>query len=126
MRVGLTGRGFSDGQIVGVYSRGQVWNASTLAWEAMTQSTITVGELTVSGVAVSNFPTSYATHIKQDITNNHLATLNAFTPSLYDNVTLSYTGTNLTGVVFKLVAVTVSTLTLSYDGSNQLIAVVKN
>jgi hypothetical protein len=63
---------------------------------------------------------------EQEATVDQLAILNAFTPSLYDNITLSYTGSNLTGVAFKLATVTVSTLTLGYDGSNQLITVVKS
>ena len=36
----------------------------------------------------------------------------------YDEIVLSYTGSNLTGVVYKLAASTVMTLTLSYTGSN--------
>jgi TATA-box binding protein (TBP) (component of TFIID and TFIIIB) len=36
----------------------------------------------------------------------------------YDEIVLSYTGTNLTGVVYKLATVTVATLTLGYTGSN--------
>ncbi len=43
----------------------------------------------------------------------------------YDSVVLSYTGENLTGVVYSLDAVTVATLTLSYTGSN-LTSVVKS
>lgn len=35
----------------------------------------------------------------------------------YDEIALSYTGTNLTGVVYKLAGVTVATLTLAYAGS---------
>ena len=36
----------------------------------------------------------------------------------HDEIALSYTGTNLTGVVYKLGGVTVATLTLGYTGSN--------
>jgi hypothetical protein len=35
----------------------------------------------------------------------------------HDEIALSYTGTNLTGVVYKLAGVTVATLTLAYSGS---------
>lgn len=35
----------------------------------------------------------------------------------YDEIALSYTGTNLTGVVYKLDGTTVATLTLAYSGS---------
>jgi hypothetical protein len=43
----------------------------------------------------------------------------------HDEIALSYTGTNLTGVVYKLAGVTVSTLTLGYSGTN-LISVVRS
>lgn len=36
----------------------------------------------------------------------------------YDQITLSYTGTDLTGVVYRLVGVTVATLTLGYTSGN--------
>lgn len=36
----------------------------------------------------------------------------------YDQITLSYTGTDLTGVVYRLGGVTVATLTLGYTGGN--------
>lgn len=36
----------------------------------------------------------------------------------HDEIVLSYTGDNLTGVVYKLASVTVATLTLAYTGSN--------
>ena len=36
----------------------------------------------------------------------------------YDQITLSYTGTDLTGVVYKLSGVTVATLTLGYTSGN--------
>ena len=46
-----------------------------------------------------------------------LQTANALVPSVYDTINLTYTGANLTGVVYKLGTVTISTLTLSYSGS---------
>ena len=49
-------------------------------------------------------------------------------PAAYDYIGLSYTGTNLTGVVFKQGGVsgtTVGTLTLAYDGSDNLTSVTK-
>lgn len=36
----------------------------------------------------------------------------------HDSITNTYTGDNLTGVVYKLAGVTVATLTLAYTGSN--------
>jgi len=53
---------------------------------------------------------------------------NSLVPSQYDYIVLSYTGTNLTGVIFKTggsEGTTVSTLTLGYDGSNNLTEVTK-
>lgn len=43
----------------------------------------------------------------------------------HDEIALSYTGTNLTGVVYKLGGATVATLTLGYTGS-QLTSVVRS
>lgn len=36
----------------------------------------------------------------------------------YDQITLSYTGADLTGVIYRLGGVTVATLTLGYTGGN--------
>lgn len=47
----------------------------------------------------------------------------------HDYVSLSYTGSNITGVVYKSggsSGATVATLTLTYDGNNNLISVTKN
>lgn len=49
-----------------------------------------------------------------------------FSIPAYDNIVLSYTSSNLTGVVYKVGTTVVGTLTLSYDGSNQLTSVVKS
>lgn len=46
---------------------------------------------------------------------------NSLVPAVYDYIDLSYTGSNLTGVVFKTggaTGTTISTLTLAYTGSN--------
>ena len=40
------------------------------------------------------------------------------TPSIYDDIVLSYTSGNLTGVVYKLDGVTLTTLTLSYTNGD--------
>ena len=50
-------------------------------------------------------------------------------PAEYDYISLSYTGSNLTGVVYKLGGsggTTVATLTLGYDGSNNLTSVTRS
>jgi hypothetical protein len=47
----------------------------------------------------------------------------------HDYIALSYTGTNLTGVVYKTggaSGTTVATLTLAYDGSDNLTSVTKS
>lgn len=47
----------------------------------------------------------------------------------HDYIALSYTGSNLTGVVYKTGGsggTTVATLTLAYDGSDNLISVTKS
>lgn len=54
--------------------------------------------------------------------------LNTLVPAVYDYTSLSYTGSNLTGVVFKTGGsggTTVATLSLAYDGSNNLTSVTK-
>ena len=53
---------------------------------------------------------------------------NSLVPAVYDFILLSYTGDNLTSVVFKTGGsggATVSTLTLAYDGSDNLTSVTK-
>ena len=47
----------------------------------------------------------------------------------YDYISLSYTGSNLTGVAYKQGGsggLTVATLTLAYDGSNNLTSVTRS
>jgi hypothetical protein len=80
--------------------------------------------ITIDATALP-LPTGAATSANQTTIINSLNAINSFTPSTYDSITLSYTGSNLTGVVFKLAAVTISTLTLAYDGSDNLITVTK-
>lgn len=80
---------------------------------------------------------------KQDVTNAILTTTAADTALIkanstkvpgfslpsYDYISCSYTGSNLTGVVYKSggsSGSTVATLTLTYDGSNNLTSVTKS
>lgn len=44
-------------------------------------------------------------------------------PENYDKIELAYTGSNLTTVTYKLSGATVATLTLGYDGADNLISV---
>jgi hypothetical protein len=55
--------------------------------------------------------------------------LNTLVTQNYDYISCSYTGDNLTGVVFKTggsTGTTVATLALTYDGSNNLLTVTKS
>lgn len=54
--------------------------------------------------------------------------LNALIPSAYDYISLSYTGSNLTGAVFKsggAGGTMIATLTITYDGSNNITSVTR-
>ena len=64
--------------------------------------------------------TGLATSVKQDTALTQLQTINSLTPAVYDYIALTYTGDNLTGVVFKTGGSggsTISTLTLAYTGA---------
>lgn len=51
--------------------------------------------------------------------------LTALVPATYDAISLSYTGGNLTQVIYQKDGSTVCTLVLAYNGSNELIAVAR-
>ena len=58
---------------------------------------------------------------EQENTTDELDILNSLVPSLYDFISFSYDGDNVTGIVFKSGGsggTTISTLTLAYSGSN--------
>jgi hypothetical protein len=58
-----------------------------------------------------------------------LAVINSLSIPEHDYIALSYTGSNLTGVVYKTGGsggTTVATLTLAYDGSSNLTSVSKS
>lgn len=55
-------------------------------------------------------------------------TFDSLVPASYDYISLTYTGSNLTGVVYKTGGaggIVVSTLTLVYDINNNLLSVAK-
>jgi hypothetical protein len=58
-----------------------------------------------------------ATEQKQDTIIAELEKIRGFDIPEYDNIALSYTGTNLTGVAYKTGVTTVATLTLTYGGA---------
>lgn len=70
-------------------------------------------------------PTGAATSALQTALNNKTAS--AFINSPFDEAVITYVGatTNIATVTYKLASVTVNTLTMSYDGSNRLIDVIK-
>jgi len=54
--------------------------------------------------------------------------MSSLIPEKYDYLSFSYTGSNLTGIVFKTGGAggtTVATLTLGYDGSNNLTSIAR-
>jgi len=54
--------------------------------------------------------------------------MSSLTPEKYDYLSFSYTDSNLTGIVFKIGGAggtTVATLTLGYDGSNNLTSIAR-
>ena len=73
-------------------------------------------------------PDGASTEDKQDDIITELGVINSLVPDAYDYIALSYTGTDLTGVVFKTggaSGTTVSTLTLAYT-ANVLQSVTKS
>jgi len=79
-----------------------------------------VGNYVWNGIEWERQNSTMATSAKQDLSLTELQTLNSLTPSIYDYISLSYTGDNLTGVIFKMGGsggTTVSTLTLAYSGA---------
>jgi len=69
-----------------------------------------------------------STEDKQDDIVTELGKLVGFEIPAFDYIDLSYTGTNLTGVVYKTGGsggTTVATLALGYDGSDNLISITK-
>lgn len=91
-------------------SNGYVWDVDTMSWVAMTQP----------GGGPS---TGYETVWLKDVAGNQinpatedtLAKLNGFDLPLFDQISLGYTGTDLTTVTYKLATNTVAVLTLTYD-----------
>lgn len=72
--------------------------------------------------------TADGVEIKNDA-GNPIPTVEGLSIPKHDYVSLSYTGTNLTGVVYKTGGsggTTVATLTLAYDGSSNLTSVTKS
>ena len=70
-----------------------------------------------------------ASETKQDDIVSAIETIAGLEIPAHDYVGMSYTGTNMTGVVYKTGGAggtTVATLVLGYDGSDQLTSVTKS
>ena len=75
------------------------------------------GNLIIGEVAL---PTGASTSTKQDTQTTLLQGIAGLVPSQYDYIAMTYTGDNLTGVVFKVGGsngTIVATLTLDYTGA---------
>lgn len=71
---------------------------------------------------------TYTASITPGLYSAEAVTSNLSIPE-HDYVSCSYTGSNLTGVVFKFggaSGIVVATLVLTYDGSNNLLTVTKS
>lgn len=60
-----------------------------------------------------------------NIIHGDVKTLNTLITAKYDSIALTWTGANLTKVVYTFQTITVGTLTLTYDGANNLTNVAK-
>lgn len=95
-----------------------ILNTSVPVTGTFWQATQPVSLATVPSHAVTNAGTFAVQESGAALTQ--LQTINSLTPAVYDYISLTYTGDNLTGVVFKVGGsggTTISTLTLAYTGA---------
>ena len=90
------------------YAKNQVWDPDALAWVAMSQVSVTVGELTVSGVAISNWPTTKA---------------GDFQISNYDILVMDETNPDDLVLTYSLNGTTVATKHVITDGSETTVTI---
>jgi len=101
-----------------LHSNNYVWETSLMAW---------VPAETTNGVSIVGVTDSTDTRINPS-TEDSLQKLLGFSIPPYDYVSLSYTGIDLTGVVYKTGGsggTTVATLTLGYSGG-ELVSVARS
>lgn len=82
------------------------------------------GNITITGDVI----VSDEVEVKND-SGNPIPTIQGLSIPSHDHISLSYTGSNLTGVVYMTGGsggTVVATLTLVYDGSNNLISVTRS
>jgi len=92
-------------------------------------STVSGSPLAVSGTVVTSGNTAVTGTVVVSTTTGTVAVTQNLSIPKYDYVSLSYAGTNLTGVVYKTggaAGTTVATVALTYDGSNNLTSVTKS
>ena len=106
---------------LGFYSVGDI--LLPFAVDSNGKLVVVVDSITIGAMPL---PAGAATSALQLPDGHGVKILNALIPVVYDNIALSYTGSNLTGVVFKTGVTTVATLTLAYDLSDQLTSVVRS
>jgi hypothetical protein len=87
-----------------------------------------VGE---DGNQISDFSTSagIVSVTEVEINNdsgNPIPTVSGFEIPKHNQVSLAYSGTNVVGVAYSFNNVGVATLTLSYDGNNNLISIIRS
>lgn len=93
-----------------------------------TRITSTADPLPVNIGSATLSVTADGVEIKNDLGNPIPTTAGLSVPA-HDHMDLSYTGSNLTGIVYKIggpSGTVVATLTLAYDGSNNLVSVTKS
>ena len=84
---------------------------------------------TVSGIPLAVTTASGSTVTVKTASGTPLEVTEGFSVPKYDYISLTYNGTTLTGVVYKTGGAggtTLATLTLAYDGSNNLTSVTKS
>ncbi len=61
-----------------------------------------------------------------DSSGNQVSLASGWVPNTFDSISIMYSGGNISTVFYKKVGVIVATLTLGYDGSNNLISITKS
>jgi len=130
LRRGVTGGSFyridstlkddSDGRLAIVVPKLKTAQNTYVSQNATTAGNAKVSLEEVDPSVVLPLPTGAATSALQTTANTYLSGIAGLTPTAYDYISLSYTGDNLTGVVFKSGGsggTTIATLNLAYTGS---------
>jgi len=77
------------------------------------------GALTVESTVTGTVSIAGTVNIAEPVTVDGAVTaFSSLVPVAYNEISLSYTGANLTGVIYKQSGSTVATLTLGYNGDN--------